>query len=473
MPDFRGSVLRGERDIAAYSQDMSGMRIAPRCVAIPSDDQDIGPLFGYAEGAAIPITPRGAGSNQSGSAVGPGIIVPTTRMNRIEVSATGIVRVQAGAIHARVDDELASISRRLAYDPSSRTFCTIGGNVGTKASGLRGLKYGSVDRWVESVRFVCPGFGTVDTRNPSRELKGAIGELRDEARSDDTVSGFVKRRKGLKSSSGYNLDALFDHDEPGEIIAHLMCGSVGTLGFVTDVALRTIPLPERKMLLLAFPDSLRGAINAGLALRGFGPSALELVDEYGLAQMADAGIATPPDSKVLLMIEFDENAEALAARAADYLAGKGVEARRLNDAGSVSRAWKVREAMLLRIKRQMENGSTIVPPFVEDLAVPPDELPSFSAEVLGAMTKMGLKPVVYGHAGEGNLHFRLPIPKADGEALTTRLGDECVGIALSHGGTVTAEHGSGRLRLRYAEREFPRPVLELFDRTKDAFDPKG
>jgi glycolate oxidase len=473
VPRFRGRVLRGEREIAPYARDMSGLRVAPRCVAFPEDSADVGRLFIYAHDNGTTITPRGAGSNQSGSAVGPGVIAPMLRMNRVTVSDSGIARAEAGAIHAAVDEALRKVGRTLAFDPSSRTFCTVGGNVATKASGLRGLKYGSVDRWLDSARFVCPAFGAVDTRRSPREVAKAVESLIDEARSDGVVKEFVKRRRGLKTSSGYNLQALFDHDAPGEIVTHLLCGSIGTLGIVTSVDLRSVPIPKERALLLVFLDSLERAIETGIALRPLRPSALELIDENGLAQMRSEGIPSPPGARSMLMVEFDENVEAGLDSTREIAANEAMEVRQLEDAGSMSMAWKVRERMLLRIKAGMESATTIVPPFVEDLAVPPERLLDLTQEVLGAMRREGLEPVVYGHVGEGNLHFRVPVPTADPEGLVERLGDECVRMALSLGGTVTAEHGSGRLRMRYAEREFPRQVLELFDRIKDTFDPEG
>ncbi|MGD1060173.1 MAG: FAD-binding oxidoreductase [Methanomassiliicoccales archaeon] len=473
MPGFRGNVLKGQSSLAAYSQDMSGVRLMPRCVAIPADVDDIGPLFDFATNSSTAITPRGAGSNQSGSAVGTGMIVPTLKLSHVSTPNSGTVWTQAGAIHAIVDDELRKVGRTLAYDPSSRTFCTVGGNVATKASGLRGLKYGSVDRWLASARFFSPAFGAIDTRRPSSGLVHAITDLRDEALSDESVSAFTKRRKDLKSSSGYNLGALFDHEDPGEIAAHLLCGSVGTLGLISDVELRTIPLPRERALLLIFFDKLEKAIEMGLKLRRFRPSALELIDENGLIMMREEGVDTTEDDRALLMVEFDEEVEAGVASAAEEADHSSNEVRRLMDPKKVSQAWKVREAMLLMVKKKMETTTTMVPPFVEDLAVPPDDLLAFARKMLQVFGREGLEPAIYGHVGEGNLHFRPPIPLADRERLVDRLGDECVSIALSFGGTVTAEHGSGRLRLGYSEKEFGRPVLEFFDRIKRTFDPKG
>ncbi|MDD1770987.1 MAG: FAD-binding oxidoreductase [Methanomassiliicoccales archaeon] len=473
MPGFRGRVLKDRRSIAPYSKDMSGLRIEPSCVAIPDDEPDVEPLFAYAARSGVPITPRGAGSNQSGSAVGTGMIAAMLKLNHVSADVAETVRTGAGAIHAQVDEALRKKGRILAYDPSSRTFCTIGGNVATKASGLRGLKYGSVDRWLVSARFFCPAFGMVDTRKPPMEMERAIEGLRDEARSDRDVSSFVARRKGLKSSSGYNLGALFGRDEPGEIAAHLLCGSVGTLGLITEVELRTIPLPKERALLLVFAGSLEDAIEAGLRIRPLRPSALELMDAIGLDQMRRAGIDVVSDAQAVLMVEFDEDVEEGVELATDEAIRSGLEVRKLGTEDEALNAWKVREAMLLQIKKNIETPTTVVPPFVEDLAVPPDRLLDFSMKVLDVFRDENLKPVVYGHAGEGNLHFRLPIPIADQVKLVQRLGDECVRIALSFGGTVTAEHGSGRLRLRYADKEFGRPVLELFDRVKSVFDPKG
>ncbi len=140
-----GEVFWDEASLKAYSGDMSHYSVKPRMVAVPANENDIDKLIVYAKEESIPITPRGAGSNQSGSAVGPGIIVLFSKMNAAIKRDGRRVRVQSGMIHQVLDQHLALDELRIPYDPTSRGFCTIGGNVATKASGLRSLKYGTVD----------------------------------------------------------------------------------------------------------------------------------------------------------------------------------------------------------------------------------------------------------------------------------------------------------------------------------------
>jgi FAD/FMN-containing dehydrogenase len=257
-----GEVLTDEASIKSYSTDMSHYMVKPMMIAIPANQEDLAQIISYAKEQGIPITPRGAGSNQSGSAVGPGIIVLFSKMN-VTTSRDGRrVKVQPGIIHQQLDRQLNIDGLRIPYDPTSSPFCTIGGNVATKASGLRSLKYGTVDWALRSLCFFDVAHGLIDTSQGLPEnLKEAIVDLKNRLRSDKETMNMLNARRNLKSSSGYNLQSFLEHEEPEEIVTHLLVGSVGTLGVFSEIELEAVPSPKSTSLYLMFFHSLVDAVE--------------------------------------------------------------------------------------------------------------------------------------------------------------------------------------------------------------------
>ena len=239
----------------------------------------------FAAANGIPITPRGAGSNLSGSAVGDGLVILTREMDRL----VGKERTSTPA--SRGWSSTDWISRAgdgffIPYDPSSRAFCTIGGNVGTRASGIRSLKYGSTDSCLDSIRFVNPVFGVVDT---AKELP-LNSSWR--WRTSPPVSARTRRcyccwRAGPASSPAADTTSARSwRRRMNRIAAHLMVGSVGTLAVFTEIRLRLRTVHKERVLYLAFFDSLSDAVRRMLPARAFGPSGFELLDSFGVKNMA-------------------------------------------------------------------------------------------------------------------------------------------------------------------------------------------
>ncbi|HTY47246.1 MAG TPA: FAD-binding oxidoreductase [Methanomassiliicoccales archaeon] len=449
---------------------MSGYAATPRCVALPVDEIDVLNLVSSAAGKRK-VVPRGAGSNQSGSAVSDDVLLITTGLKGIKVRSTGTVRVMAGTIHANVDAVLSGTGRRLPFDPSSSKFCTVGGNVATKASGLRGLKYGSVARSLIHLRFVCPAFGAVDTRQPPEKLRVAIDALSEMVRASKEVMETIERRRGLKSSVGYDLQSLVDQNS-NDAIAMLMCGSAGTLGVITEVEIATIPIAEeRRLLLAAFPTLDEALVVVGDIVKR-GPSALELVDHNG-GEMLRERFPILPKGRAVLMVEFDEDAETAAGSLMLALKQEDHTGILLRDESAQNAAWKVREDMLLASKRKHESEERRMIALVEDVAVPRANLRKFASQMLGIFEREGLETVIYGHVGEGNLHFRPLLPKQDWEQKANELAERCFSLAIELGGTVSGEHGLGRNKSWFLEREVGKQTMRVFAQIKQLFDPSS
>ncbi|MGA3110521.1 MAG: FAD-binding oxidoreductase [Candidatus Bathyarchaeia archaeon] len=454
-------VFSDEASLKAYSMDMSHYSIKPQMVAVPANEEDIAKLIAYAKQESIPITPRGAGSNQSGSAVGPG------NGRR--------VRVQSGVIHKVLDQQLAADGLRIPYDPTSRGFCTIGGNVATKASGLRSIKYGTVDSALRSLRFFDVAHGLIDTQGGlPQAVEEAISNLKKRFINDKEAMSVLNAHGSLKSSSGYNLRSLIQYQEPNEIVTHLMAGSVGTLGVFSEVELEAVPVPKSQILYIIFFRSLTEATEDVKKLVTFKPSAVELMDSYGVDLLRKTNeVNVPPDCKAVLFVELDSDLEQTSTIISNHLKKKSLEFAVETDPKKQTALWTVRESMLLWIMNSLETPRKRFPPFADDIAVPLQQLPIFVAAVQQILDSFGTIAVIYGHAGEGNLHIRPMINVENWKENLRNLSNLIFDAALKAGGTITAEHGLGRNRSLYLRDEWGDKIYRYFSEVKMIFDPAG
>ena len=468
-----GEVLTDETSIKRYSTDMSHYLVKPMMIAAPLDQEDLAKIIAYSKEEAIPITPRGAGSNQSGSAVGSGIIVLFSKMNVITKREGLRVKVQPGIIHQKLDDQLNMDGLRIPYDPSSRSFCTIGGHVATKASGLRSLKYGTVDSSLRSLCFFDVAHGLIDTKQGLPEnLEEAIVDLTNRLRSDKETRHILNARGKLKSSSGYNLQSFYEYEEEREIVTHLLVGSVGTLGVFSEIELEAVSCPKSTILYLMFFRSLVDAVKDVAKLKIFEPSAIEVMDSYGVSLLRNE-ISVPSDCRAVLFVEFDSDLDRVGELMLNHLKEESIKFLVETDAEKQAAFWKIRESMLLWIMNILETPEKRFPPFADDLAIPINQLPNFLVTIQAILDRFGTIAVIYGHAGEGNLHIRPMINKENWEENLRNLSDLIFQAALKAGGTITGEHGLGRNRSKYLRNEWGDKVYGYFERIKKIFDPEG
>jgi glycolate oxidase len=469
---IKGKVISDERQLERYGSDLSHYYIRPRLVAIPLDEHDIIEAMDFAMANDIPITTRGAGSNLSGSAVGEGLVILTRELDRLVGREDRIYACQPGIVFNQLDKQARLDGSFIPYDPSSRAFCTIGGNIGTRASGIRSLKYGSADSCLDSIRFVSPAFGPVDTsKDLPPELGRALEDVTGRFREDEEMLFLLETRASLKSSSGYNLAAFLEEKTLNRIAAHLMVGSVGTLAVFTEIRLRLRPVPMERVLYLVFFDSLPDAVRRMLPAREFGPSAFELLDPFGVKNLASL-VQVPAGAKAVIMLEFDEGINDVAPKMAALLRDTGLKSVIFREPAMIDRIWEVRESNLLRIKHELERPELKFLSFIDDLAVPPDRLPKLIERLDDIFRQEGIQAIMYGHVGEGNLHVRPYIHKEGWEEVTKRLAEKCFRAVLEDAGTITGEHGMGRNRSRYLCDEWGRRACGYFHEIKRIFDPQ-
>src|SRR5712691_9407298 len=288
-----GKVRVDERTRHAYSTDASPCTVEPRAVVYVESEEDVRAALAVGRELGVPLTPRAAGTSLSGAAIGPGIVLDTTRFGRILSydPAERLVRVEPGILLSELNAFLANHGVRFAPDPGSQDLCRIGGMVGHNASGYRSVKYGQTKDHVAALRVLLPDGGVVDARDlhvGGREWEEAVrvvAALERLRREIQEHHGAIlsSRRPIRKHSCGYDLAAIAESLRRGVFpLATLFVGSEGTLGIVTEATLRVIPIPPRRATVLVYLDRFKDLGPVVAEIRASGPSAMEAVDGSSL-----------------------------------------------------------------------------------------------------------------------------------------------------------------------------------------------
>ncbi len=435
-------VFVDEESLNNYAHDETeNLHYLPEVVLKPRTAEEISAILKICNKEKIPVTPRGAGTGLSGGALPHlgGVLLSTERMNTIlEIDERNLqVTTEPGVITEVLQNAVKE--KKLFYppDPSSRGSCFIGGNIAENSGGPKAVKYGVVKDYVLNLEVVLP-----------------TGEI------------IWTGSNVLKNSTGYNL-------------TQLLVGSEGTLGVVTKIVLRLIPLPEYDVLMLVPFRNLEQAGEAVSAIfrAGFVPSAMELMEIDSLrivSKFVGSAIEVTDDTAAHLIIEVDGNnmdvlmgeMEAIGNLLTQYDIGEIYFA---DDAQQKAELWKLRRRVAEAVKLI---GYTIE----EDTVVPRAELPALIRGVKDLGKKFDFEVVCYGHAGDGNLHIRIRkegVPNSHGnEAMTIALR-ELFTIVKNLGGTISGEHGIGLIQKPYMDIVFREANFRLMREIKKAFDPNN
>ena len=474
--------------LKAYSVDASIYKIAPQAVVLPETEADIDAVVEYAKRVGVPLTPRAAGTNLTGSAIGSGIIMDCSRMNRIlEVNGEEQwARVQPGLILAELNKQLASQGLMYGPDPSSGDMCKLGGMLANNSSGPHTLRYGSVKDNVHSLRVRLLEGGWLDAQPVS--VGGKVHKsLIDQYPSLRAVwtmllqDGAVIRSKRptvSKNSSGYNLFDLVEQLEQRVFdVPKLFIGSEGTLGMMSEAKVSLVKRPHRTVTGLIHFRNLEGMGDAVPHLLELKPNALEVMDGNTLDLIGRDSYGIPPDSAATLLIEFDEDEEMdrrgqLEAMCRGFpLTGSLTLA---SDPAEQAQLWKVRKALYPTLYRFDPRKKPIN--FVDDVVVPASrtgELIRYLEEYFGRQT---VPVAIFGHVGNGNAHIvpLLDLQNTTDVAKMVAAHRDIHQIVLDRfNGSVCGEHGDGRVRAEMVRLMYGEEVYQMFVRVKQAFDPRG
>ncbi len=409
----------------------------PAAVALPTTTAQVAELVRIAGELRIPIVPRGAGSGLSGGANGieGGLTIAFTAMDQIiEIDRENLVAVvQPGIINARLKAAVAEHGLFYPPDPASFEMCSIGGNLGTNAGGLCCIKYGQTRDSVLSLEVVM---------------------------ADGTV--IRTGGKNVKDVAGYSL-------------THLLVGSQGTLGIITEATLRLRPAPSPRLTMLAFFPTLDSAGDAvaGIAAAGLTPVTLELLDRFTIVAVDDVHqLGLDRTAAAMLMIESDMP----AAAAADELERADAVCRAAGATDTI-RAANAQEADWLRQARRgahfaLERLGEVR---MEDIGVPRARVPDMLRAIQAIAARHDVRIGTFGHVGDGNLHPDLVFDRDDpgAEKMTKLVQADLYRAALALGGTVTAEHGIGLARRDWLEVQRGPDAVRFMRAIKTALDPLG
>ncbi|MEH1014026.1 FAD-binding and (Fe-S)-binding domain-containing protein [Micromonospora sp. CPCC 206060] len=491
-----GGVHTRAVDRLRYAHDASHYLLHPQAVLTPTSIDQVAGLLRASRTAGVPLTFRSGGTSLSGQAVTDQILVDTRRYFRdLTVLDDGQrVRVQPGVTLRQVNNRLARYGRKLGPDPASESACTVGGVVANNSSGMTcGTEFNTY-RTIESLVLVLPSGTVIDTGAPDADdrlratepdLHAGLIRLRDRVRGNPDSVRRIGAQYAMKNTMGYGLNAFLDFTSPADLLTHLVVGSEGTLAFVAEATFRTVPVhPHAATGLLLF-DTLQQAMAAMPDLVAAGPAAIELLDTVALrvAQLDPQADRTLRDLPVrqhaALLMEWQESdPDALADRvhaAGDLLAGLPLAgpARLSGEPAARAALWHIRKGLYATVAGARPSGTTAL---LEDVAVPVAALADTCVELTALFDRYGYTDnVIFGHAKDGNLHFMLTERFEHGEppdryaAFTEDMAD----AVLARGGTLKAEHGTGRVMAPYVRRQFGAELHAVMREIKQLCDPAG
>ncbi|MBW4095764.1 MAG: FAD-binding oxidoreductase [Acidobacteria bacterium] len=483
-------------DRHANAHDASHFLLTPQVVITARDAEEVGRLFAASTLNGVSLTFRSGGTSLSGQAVTDAALVDVRQhFKGIEVLDDGArVRVQPGVTVRALNARLAGYGRKFGPDPASEIACTVGGVVANNSSGMECGITDNAYQTLESLVAVLPSGTVVDTGAPDAdaqlraqepELHDGLLELAQRVRSSAAATAKIQAQYAMKNTMGYGLNSLLDFDSASQILAHLLVGSEGTLGFVASATFRTVE--KRSQIssgLVVFRDL--ASANAVLPeIVASGAATVELMDSASLrvgqtlpntpAAVANLSVA----NHAALLIEYHSNsAEDLAQQRQQglaVLAKAGTEPGLAfqSDPALRSQLWTLRKGLYATIAGARPSGTTAL---LEDIVVPVPELGTTCAALGTLFDKYSYaNSVIFGHAKDGNIHFML----TDGFATTAELNrysaftEDMVDLVLGAGGSLKAEHGTGRVMAPFVRRQFGDELYGVMRRIKELFDPSG
>ncbi len=512
----KGHVSTSLLDRQRVSRDAGIYELTPEVVVQPTDTHDIAAIVKFildnkATYPTLSVTPRSAGTDMSGGAIGNSILLEMTpHFSKIHGLKGTQLHVQPGAFMRDIDPILFAQDRQIGCVPASRAICTIGGIVGNNSGGEQSLRYGNAERWVRQMEVVL-GDGKAYTIKPltKKQLdeKMALGTYEGnlykktfeliEANYDIIKNA---RPKVNKNSMGYNLWSVWDRETGIFDLTHLFTGSQGTLGIITDLVIETVPKAKHTGLLLAYlpsikplgqvvetvlkhnPSTFEGFddITFNLGIRYFNTFRKQLGTRTYLKEQAQLLKSVAKFKghlpNLMLMIEFEgetreEVFEKITALHADL---KPLRIRMDIEATEEETApfWQIRRAALALLRNQVKGR--YASPFIDDMTVQTKYLTKFVPELRAVIRKYKLPATIQGHFGDGNFHI-IPLMDIAGTKDQAKLEPvmrELIPIVLKYGGTMAGEHNDGMVRGPWLPTVFGQDVYAIFKEVKELFDPQ-
>ncbi|SFH05682.1 FAD-binding and (Fe-S)-binding domain-containing protein [Pedobacter insulae] len=505
MPNFAKlleSIIPADRikarliDLVSYASDAGFYYLRPTAVVQPVSEDEVKSLFQFSHQYKIPVTFRAAGTSLSGQSISDGILVDLSQhWNFVRVEDKGdTVRVHPGVIGAVVNSELRKYGRKIGPDPASINSAMMGGIISNNASGMCcGVSKNSYHT-IKHVKFVLPNGKMYFTENKEDYLRfktecptiyDEISSIRAKILGNNEIYELIRHKYKTKNTVGYAVNAFIDYEDPLDILAHVLVGAEGTLGFIAEAVLNTVPdYPVKSTALLYFP-SIYAACQAIVPLTESGAEAVELMDRASLSSIelmkgVPAIIKTLPDTAAALLVEYQGNTVGELKLKADNFLAVAPQLSLIDtpvfteDPYEQAFLWKVRKGMFPSVGSVRASGTTVI---LEDIAVPVSRLGDAILDLHELFIKHHYtNAIIFGHAKDGNIHF--VVTQAFDTAAEIARYDvflkEVVSLVVDkYQGALKAEHGTGRNMAPFVETEWGTEVYQIMKALKQVIDPQN
>jgi D-lactate dehydrogenase len=477
---------------AVYGRDGSYFQYIPQAVVRVTSVAEVQSLLRIGTAHNVPITLRAGGSSLSGQTVGTGIIADQRfafRRSELRENATK-VWFEPGLTVLQLNATLKHAGRKVGPDPASSQAAMMGGVLANNSSGMEsGTKFNAYNT-LASIDFVLPNGHRYDTAKAAdrarfsaddRPIHDGLAALRDEVRADTEMSARIRRKYQIKNVSGYAINAFLDHDEPIDILAHLLIGSEGTLAYIASAELFTVRVDPQQSSSLLFFHNVVDAAAAVPALVQSEAAAIELMDIAALRSVigrpgVPAIVESLPDGAAALLVDYHgADPEALAAaqaRAAQAIATLPLLEQLPFSTSLKEREliWTVRNGIFASVGGARKPGTTVI---LEDVAVAIDTLDKLILGLQALFKKYAYEGSIFGHASSGNIHFLITDDMGDGARVVHfgRFMNDVVDLVLLFDGSLKAEHGTGRAMAPFIKTEWGPAAYSVMTRLKALIDP--
>ena len=471
----------------AWGTDAGFYSLVPKIVIRAANETEVSSILQAASVHKIPVTFRAAGTSLSGQAISDSVLIVAGRhWDKWSVSESGdTVTLQPGVIGADVNRILKPYGRKFGPDPASIKSCMVGGIVMNNASGMScGTQYNS-DRTLKAARIVFVDGTVLDTSDPvSREtfmrthpqMMNAIQQLQDEVRSDKELVERIRNKYSIKNVTGLNILPLITYDDPIDILLHTLVGSEGTLAFISQVTMNTLPSTPQQAHAMVYFREITEAARAVVAMKHLSVSAVEMLDKRSLASVG-AGEIEGLTSLLIKTEAHDQHELADNVRIlSDILAGFDTygNVSFTTDPAVYEGYWSIRSGIFPTVGGMRRPGTTCL---IEDVAFHVKDLPEAVSDLSALLDRHGYDDsCIYGHALEGNFHFIINQSFSDESEVQrykAMMSDVVQLVVGKYDGSLKAEHGTGRNMAPYVEYEWGTKAFGIMKRIKRIFDPEN
>ena len=480
----------------AYGTDASFYRLIPKMVIKAKDEQEVSLILSECYRLEIPVTFRAAGTSLSGQSVTDSVlIVAGNGWTKRDIYDNGdYIKLQPGLIGGHVNKLLAPYGKKIGPDPASINAAMIGGIAANNASGMCCGTSANSYNTTAGMRIVFADGSVLDTSDKnsreffSREHEKIISDisrLAKEVKENQTLSERIRKKYKIKNTTGFSLNALTDFTDPFDIIEHLMIGSEGTLGFISEITYKTVnELPFKASSLMLFPD-IRAACLATIILKQTPAQAVELIDraalrsvenEHGIPKVIKSldehACALLVETAALCNEKLNENINAIKSSLASVPTLFGIEFTSI--AAEYELLWNIRKGLFPSVGAMRKSGTTVI---IEDVAFPIECLADSAIDLRAILDKHKYdEAVIFGHALDGNLHFVFTqdfTSTSEIERYDKMMAEVSELVVKKYDGSLKAEHGTGRNMAPFVELEWGKEAYLLMKEIKQIFDPKG